>query len=79
MLFERFSLMLLCSWYKLMEANYNKILGIQKCKQRAKNKIRTMCQIQNTCAERETKNPENISEINTSDNNAACEEENDPN
>ena len=62
-----------------MEANYNKILGIQKCKQRAKNIIRTMCQIQNTCAERESKNPENISEINTSDNNAACEEENDPN
>ena len=61
-----------------MEANYNKILGIQKCKQRAKNKIRTMCQIQNTCAERETKTPENISEINTT-NNIAEEEENYPN
>ena len=31
-----------------MEANYNKILGIQKCKQRARNKLRTMCKIQKT-------------------------------
>ena len=38
-----------------MEANYNKILGIQKCKQRARNKLRTMCKIQRTCEERETR------------------------
>lgn len=52
-MFAHFSLMLLCSWYKLMEANYNKILGIQKCKQRARNKLRTMCKIQKTRIQQE--------------------------
>lgn len=52
-MFAHFSLMLLCSWYKLMEANYNKILGIQKCKQRARNKLRTMCKIQKTKMQQE--------------------------
>lgn len=36
-----------------MEANYNKILGIQKCKQRARNKLRTMCKIQKTKMQQE--------------------------
>ena len=36
-----------------MEANYNKILGIQKCKQRARNKLRTMCKIQKTIIHQE--------------------------
>lgn len=36
-----------------MEANYNKILGIQKCKQRARNKLRTMCKIQKTIIQQE--------------------------
>ena len=36
-----------------MEANYNKILGIQKCKQRARNKLRTMCKIQKTRIQQE--------------------------
>ena len=31
-----------CSWYKLMQANYNKILGIQSSKQRAKSKLRSV-------------------------------------
>ena len=63
-----------------MEANYNKILGIQKCKQRARNKLRTMCKIQKACEERETRiQQEDTSDHSNSDMDSESDgEENDP-
>ena len=64
-----------------MEANYNKILGIQKCKQRARNKLRTMCKIQKTCEEREIRiqQEQDTSDHSNSDMDSESDgEENDP-
>ena len=46
-----------------MEANYNKILGIQKCKQRARNKLRTMCKIQKTAIIQQEESDNSITDV----------------